>query len=108
MFHAKVLTDEEQIIWSTISWPCTVAKVLHKSIEMAKVKSKLTTDAFEAITLMLPPIPAQKIVAIDEGSPLRNPDDIPEEPLPTSPPKFVIDENMQQVLSILNKKQDNG
>lgn len=55
---------------------------------------------------MLPPFPSSRITPIDEGSPLRKPDDIPEEPLISSPPKFFIDENMQHVLSSLKKQKD--
>lgn len=70
---------------------------------MAKAKIKLMVDAFRAISSMLPPIPAPKIVPIDEGSPLRTPDDIPEEPLQTSAPEFTIDENMKHIISALSK-----
>lgn len=55
---------------------------------------------------MLPLFPSSRITPIDESSPLRKPDDIPEEPLISSPPKFVIDENMQHVLSSLKKQKD--
>ena len=57
---------------------------------------------------MLPPIPAPRIAPIDEGSPLWKPYDIPEEPLPSSPPRFIIDENMQTILSALHQQKDKG
>ena len=71
---------------------------------MAKVKTKLTVDAFRATLSMLPPIPALRIALIDEGSPLWIPDDIPEEPLQSSPPKLTIDENIQHIISVLKDK----
>ena len=55
---------------------------------------------------MLPPIPTQKIVATDQGSPLRIPDDNPEEPLPNHIPEFSIDENMKLIMFAL--KNDKG
>ena len=66
---------------------------------MTKVKTKLTVDGFRDTPFMLPP----RIVPIDEGSPLRTPEDISEEPLQSSPPKFSIDKNMMHVISVLNK-----
>lgn len=70
---------------------------------MAKAKTLLTVQAFQATPSMLPPYLAPKIAPIDHGFPLRIPDDISEEPLPTPTPEFLIDENMKQVLSALNK-----
>lgn len=52
--------------------------------------------------------PSPKIAPVDEGSPLRKPDNIPKEPLILTPPTFSIDENMRQVISVLNKQQDKG
>ncbi|CAH1446997.1 unnamed protein product [Lactuca virosa] len=80
-FPAKVLSEEEQRIWSAVSWPSTLPDVFQRSVQMAKAETKLTVDAFRATPSMLPPIPAPKIAPIDEGSPLRTLDDIPEEPL---------------------------
>lgn len=97
------MTEEEQRIWSAVSWPSTLPDVLRRSIKMAKAKTKLTVDTIRATSSMLPPIPAPRITPIDEGSPLRKPDDIPGEPLPSSPPKFTIDENMQHIILVINK-----
>ena len=70
---------------------------------MAKAKYFLTAQAFRATPSMLPPtpIPEPKIAPIDQGSPLRTPDEIPEEPLPTPTLEFVIDENMKMVIDAL-------
>ena len=70
---------------------------------MAKAKTFPSAQAFRATPSMLPPILAPKIDPIDQGSPLRITDDIPEEPLPTPTPEFVVDENTKQVLAALNK-----
>lgn len=75
---------------------------------MGKIKTKLTIDAFRATQSVLHLIPSPRILLVDEGSPLQNSDDIPEEPLPSSPPKFAIDENMQHILSVLNEQHDKG
>ena len=45
-FPAKVLSEEEKRIWSAVTWPSSLAEVLHQRREMAKVKTKLTIDAF--------------------------------------------------------------
>ena len=45
---------------------------------MAKLKTKLTIDALRATK---PMSPLMRIVQIDEGSPIRKPNEIPEEPL---------------------------
>lgn len=77
--------------------------------EMAKEKNKITINTFRATQSMLPPIPSPRIVHIDEGSPLRKPDNIPEEPLIPPPPKFTITENIQKIISDLKKQhQDKG
>lgn len=102
-YLANVLTEEERRIWLVVNWPSTPADFLKRSIEEAKVKSKLTVDAFPATTSMLPLVSPPNIAPIGEGSPLRKADDIPEEPLPNSHLKFAIDENMKKVLSVLNK-----
>lgn len=75
---------------------------------MAKAKIQLTVDAVRATKSMLPLIPLPKIAPIDDGSLLPKPNDIPEEPLVSSPPKFSIHENMKHIHSVLNKPQDKG
>ena len=47
-YLAKVLQEEENRIWSDVSWPSSFADVLQRSCEMAKLKTKLTGDAFRA------------------------------------------------------------
>lgn len=75
---------------------------------MAKAKTALTIKSFQDTQSMLPPIPSKRIAPIDEGSPLWKPDNIPEEPLIPPTPEFTIDENLQKVISVLNKQQDKG
>ena len=55
---------------------------------------------------MLPLISAPTIVAIDQGSPLRIPDDIPEDPSTNPTLEYVVDENMQFIMAAL--KRDKG
>lgn len=74
---------------------------------MAKAKTKLTIDIFRPTRLILHLIPSLRIVPILEGSPVRKPNNIPEEPLIPSPPEFNVAENIQQVIDDL-KKQDKG
>ena len=50
---------------------------------------------------MQPPIPELKIAPIDQGSPVRIPDEIPEEPLPNPTLKFTINENIKMVINAL-------
>lgn len=45
-FPAKILSEEEQMIWSAVSWPSCLADVLKLSREMAKAKNELTIEAF--------------------------------------------------------------
>lgn len=45
-FPAMVFMEEEQQIWSAISWPSTLAEVLNKSIEMDKAERELIVVAF--------------------------------------------------------------
>lgn len=104
-YPTKVLTEEEKRIWSAVSWPSTLDDVLHRSIEMAMVKIKLTVDAFWATPSMIPLIPSPKIAPTDVGSLPQILNDIPEETLPSSPLKYVIDDNLQHILSVLNKKK---
>ncbi|CAH1421113.1 unnamed protein product [Lactuca virosa] len=66
---------------------------------MEKLKTKLTVGTFQATQSMLPPIPAPKIVQIDEGSPSRKPDDLPKEPLIPPPSELFITESDQQIIS---------
>ena len=54
---------------------------------------------------MLPPVPSPKIAPVDEGYPLQKPGNIPEEQLIPPTPEFIIDENMQHVISVLTKQQ---
>ena len=107
-FIAKVRMEEDERIWSTVSWPSTLSNVLQRSIQTAKAKIKLMVDAFRATPSMLLPIPTLKIASIDEVSPLRTPDDILEDPLQSSPLKFIVDENMMHVISVFNEDKDKG
>lgn len=76
---------------------------------MVKLKMKLTIDVFQVKQTMLPSIPAPIIVPTDEGSLIRKPDDLPEGPLVTPPPEFIITETRQQVITDLNEPpQDKG
>lgn len=70
---------------------------------MAIAKSFLTAQSFWATPSKIPFIPAPKIASLDEGSPLRIPNDILEEPLQNPTPEFVVDENMQLIMSALKK-----
>ena len=74
---------------------------------MAMLKIKLTIDAFRAIQSMLRPIPALRIVQIDEGSPTRKPDDLLEEPLIPPPYKFFFTESSQQIISFISGTSEN-
>lgn len=108
-YLAKVLSEEVRRIWSIVTWPSSLTDVIQRSCEMAKVKKKLTINAFHSTQSILPPIPSPRIGPIDEGSLLRKTDDIPEDPLIPSPPEFIITEDIQQVISYLNKQhQDKG
>lgn len=76
----KVLSEKERSIWSAVTWPSSLAYVLQRSLEMDKIKMKLTGDAFIATQSMLPPIPSPRIAPIDEGSLARKPNNILEDP----------------------------
>lgn len=65
---------------------------------MAKVKTKLTINAFRSTQSMLPFISFPRIVCIDEGSSIWKPTDIPKEPLFPPPPRFIIYKSIQQVI----------
>lgn len=98
------MTVEEQRIWSAVSWPSSLPDVLQRIIKMAKAKTFLTVQAFRATPSMLPQtFSPPRIDTIDLGTPLRTPDDIPEEQLVTSTPKLVVDENIKHIISALNK-----
>lgn len=45
-FPTKVLSEEEQRIWSAVSCPSSLADVLQRNYEVAKAKTKVTMDAF--------------------------------------------------------------
>ena len=75
----------------------------YQAVKMAKVKNLLTVQAFRATLSVPPPIPDPKIAPIDQGSPLRIPYDILEEPLPYPTPEFVIDKYMKLVITVLQR-----
>ena len=70
---------------------------------MAKAKTLLTVQAFQATPSVQPPIPDPKIAPIDQGSLFRIPDNIQEEPLPNPTPEFTIDEDMKLIIYALQK-----
>lgn len=98
----KVLSDVDKLKWSSVTWPSSLAETFKRSRDMKKIKTKLTIDAFRAPQSMLPPIPAQRITQIDEGSPTRKPGDLLEEPLVPPLPEFIITKFGQQIISELN------
>lgn len=51
---------------------------------------------------MLPPIPALRIIQIDEGFPTQKPDNLLELPLVPPPPEFIFTKSGQQFISDLN------
>lgn len=55
---------------------------------------------------MHPPIPAPRIVQIDEGSPIRKPNEIPEEPLIPSPHELFIIDSGQRSISSISSQDD--
>lgn len=73
----RIIPDEERHKWSTVSWPSNLADAFKRSMEMAKLKTKLTIDAFRATQLMLPRIPTPRIELFDEGSPIKRSYDLP-------------------------------
>lgn len=42
----KVLLDAERLKWLSVTWPSTLAKTFKRCRDMAKIKTKLTIDAF--------------------------------------------------------------
>lgn len=74
-YPGKALSKEEKWIWFVVSCPSSLAYVLQRSLEMAKLKTKLTIDTFRATQSIVPPILAPRIVPIIEGSPTQKPDE---------------------------------
>lgn len=68
---------------------------------MAKIKTKLTIDAFRATQSMPPSIPGPRIVPIDEGSPIKKSDELPEEPLIPPILELIITQSDQQIISCI-------
>ena len=66
---SKILSEEDTTKWSLVSWPSSLSEAFKRSHAMEKLKTKLTFDAFRATHPMPSPIPAPRIVQIDEGSP---------------------------------------
>lgn len=66
---------------------------------MAKLKTKLTINAFWATQSLLPPIHALRIAEIDEGFPTQKQDDIPEEPLIPPPSEIFVTESGREIIS---------
>lgn len=93
--------------WYSISWPSSLSEVFKRSQDMAKLKTKLSIDAFRATQSMLPQIPTLRMVQIDEASPTQKPDDIPEEPLIPRLSKIFITKSGRQIISSSFGKCDN-
>ena len=53
---------------------------------------------------MPPSIPTLRIVQMDEGSPTRKPEEIPEEPLVPLPSKLFITQSGQQIISSISSQ----
>ncbi|CAH1446330.1 unnamed protein product [Lactuca virosa] len=64
--------------------------------------------AFQATQSTLPLIPAPRIVQINEGSPTRKPNEIPEEPLIPPPSELFINESGHQIISFIFEKGNNS
>lgn len=57
---------------------------------MAKLKMKLTVHPFRATYYIPPPISALRIIPVNEGTPIKKPDKLPEEPLIPRPSVLII------------------
>lgn len=62
----KFITEEEKGGWLT--WPSTLVDSVNRSIQVAKVKTQLKIDAFQATQTKSFPIPPPFISLIDEGT----------------------------------------
>lgn len=102
----KVLSKVEKMKWSPISYPSSLYKTFNRSQDMEKVKTKLTIDAFRPTQMMPPSIPSLKIVQIDQGSPIRKPDEILDESLLPSPFELFVTEFGQQIISSISYQVD--
>lgn len=69
---------------------------------MDKVITKLIINAFRVTQST----PALRIVLIDEGSPIRNPDEIHEEPLLPPLSEMIITQLGQQIISSISFQSD--
>lgn len=73
---------------------------------MAKHKTKLVADAFRATQLMPPLIPASRIVLVDEGSWIKKPGELLEEPLIPPHSELFITQSSQQIISSISTPID--
>lgn len=101
---SKVLFEEDKMKRSSVSWPSSLFEAFKRSRDVEKLRTKLTIDAFRSTYPMPPPILSPRIVHIDEGSPTRKPEQIPEEPLVPPLSKLIITQSGQQLISSITSQ----
>lgn len=73
---------------------------------MAKLKTKLTINSFQATHPMPPLIPTPRIVLVDENSPIKKPGELPEDHLIHLTSELIITKADQQTISSISNTDD--